>query len=331
MTREETNAAVEKMLIPDEEFTERLQDTIKPWVKEHLKEEYFTSYDGTKIHTHYAIHPQEKASIVISHGFCEFAGKFHEVMYYMYTMGYSVFFIEHRGHGFSDRAACIHEWDRVYVKNYDEYVEDMHGFIEKIVKKRSLTHTYYLYAHSMGGAISALFLEKYPDVFERAVLSSPMLQLNFGKNPTWLVKVLMVVSKILRWDLKYAPGQKGFNHVYVFKTSSSTSEPRYAYIFNQREETPQYTSYGGTYAWTRASIYATRKIARNADKVKIPVLLCQAGKDTMVRPEGQEYFAEHSKNTRLIRFPESKHELFTATYDIMLPYYKEVFDFYAEK
>ena len=76
---------------------------------------------------------------------------------------------------------------------------------------------------------------------------------------------------------------------------------------------------------------ATRKIARNADKVKIPVLLCQAGKDTMVRPEGQEYFAEHSKNTRLIRFPESKHELFTATYDIMLPYYKEVFDFYAEK
>ncbi len=67
----------------------------------------------------------------------------------------------------------------------------------------------------MGGAIGTLFLEKYPEVFERAVLSSPMLQVNFGKNPTWLVKVLMALSKILRWDLKYVPGQKGFDHVYV--------------------------------------------------------------------------------------------------------------------
>ena len=109
------------------------------------------------------------------------------------------------------------------------------------------------------------------------------------------------------------------------------SEPRYAYIFNQREQVPQYTSYGGTYAWTRASIKATKQIARDAGKVQIPVLLCQAGRDTMVRAEGQEYFAKNSGNTRIVRFPDSKHELFTATYDIMLPYYEEVFDFYAEK
>lgn len=51
----------------------------------------------------------------------------------------------------------------------------------------------------------------------------------------------------------------------------------------------------------------------------------------MVRAEGQEYFAKNSGNTRIVRFPDSKHELFTATYDIMLPYYEEVFDFYAEK
>ena len=331
MTREETKAAVKALLISDEDFAARLEDTIKPWVAEHLQEEYFTSFDGTRIHTHYAIHPKEKASIVISHGFCEFAGKFHKVMYYMYEMGYSVFFIEHRGHGFSDRADCIHEWDRVYVKDYGEYVQDMHEFMEQVVKKHSLTHKYYLYAHSMGGAIGTLFLEKYPEVFERAVLSSPMLQVNFGKNPTWMVKVLMVLSKILRWDLKYVPGQKGFDHVYVFATSSSTSEPRYAYIFNQREQVPQYTSYGGTYAWTRASIKATKQIARDAGKVQIPVLLCQAGRDTMVRAEGQEYFAKNSGNTRIVRFPDSKHELFTATYDIMLPYYEEVFDFYAEK
>lgn len=328
MTKEERSAAVEALVIRDEDFDARLADTILPWVKEHLQEEYFESFDGTRIHTHYAIHPKERASIVLSHGFCEFAGKFHEVMYYMYQMGYSVFFIEHRGHGFSDRTSCIQEWDRVYVKDYDEYVADMKCFIDQVVEKHSLTYTYYLYAHSMGGAIGTLFLEKYPEVFQKAVLSSPMLQVNFKNNPTWAVYLLMGISKLLRWDLRYVPGQKGFDGVYVFATSSSTSEPRYAYIFHQRETTPQYTSYGGTYAWTRASIRACKKAVAAAGQVKIPVLLCQSGRDTMVRPEGQEAFAAKSGNTRLVRFPEAKHELFTAHYEIMLPYYQEVFDFY---
>lgn len=331
MKEQQIHEAVEQLLIRDEEFADRMEDRILPWVRSCLKEEYFNSFDGTRIHAHYAIHPKEQASIVISHGFCEFAAKFYEVMYYMYQMGYSVFFIEHRGHGFSDRAECIHEWDRVYVRDYEEYVTDMKCFMDQVVAKYSRTHRYYLYAHSMGGAIGTLFMEEYPEVFEKAVLSSPMLQVNFGSNPDWVVKVLMVVAKILHWDLKYVPGQKGFDHVYTFATSSSTSEPRYAYIFRQREEIPQYSSYGGTYAWTAASIRATKKAAKNAEKVQIPVLLLQAGRDTMVRPEGQEYFAEHSGNTRLICFEESKHELYTATCQIMLPYYKEIFDFYAIK
>lgn len=70
---------------------------------------------------------------------------------------YSVFFIEHRGHGFSDRADCIHEWDRVYVKDYGEYVQDMHEFMEQVVKKHSLTHKYYLYAHSMAVPLEPCF------------------------------------------------------------------------------------------------------------------------------------------------------------------------------
>ena len=35
MTREETKAAVKALLIPDEDFAARLEDTIKPWVAEH--------------------------------------------------------------------------------------------------------------------------------------------------------------------------------------------------------------------------------------------------------------------------------------------------------
>jgi len=36
------------------------------------------------------------------HGFCEFFGKFHETAYTFYEQGYSVFFVELRGHGYSE-------------------------------------------------------------------------------------------------------------------------------------------------------------------------------------------------------------------------------------
>lgn len=328
-TKEEINEKVQKMVIKDADFSDRLEDTIKPWLKAYLQEEYITGFDGTRLHVHYAIHPREKAAVVMSHGFCEFAGKFHEVMYYLHEMGYSVFFIEHRGHGFSDRAACIHELDRVYVKDYDEYVQDMKCFVDQIVVPKSLSHTYYLYAHSMGGAIGALFMEAYPDFFAKAVLSCPMLQVDFGKAADWQAKMLMAVGRMLHWDCKYVPGKHGFDHVYAYETSCSGSEPRYAYIFQQREDIPEYSSYGATYAWTDASIRATEQIRSDVAKIQLPVLLCQAGRDIMVKPEGQEYFAAHSGNTRLVRFPDAKHELYTAQDEVMLPYYQEIFDFYG--
>ena len=47
------------------------------------------------------------------------------------------------------------------MKSYQEYVKDLHVFVDGIVKKRSKSGELYLFAHSMGGAIGALFLEEY--------------------------------------------------------------------------------------------------------------------------------------------------------------------------
>ena len=207
-------------------------------------------------------------------------------------------------------------------------MKDLHVFVEGIVKRRSESGELYLFAHSMGGAIGALFLEEYPEVFSRAVLSSPMMELNFGNVADWQVALLAAWSVIARWDTRYVPGQKGFDYTYSFAGSSCLSEVRYAYVFRQRKQTPEYRTYGGTYAWARASLRATRRLEKYAEKVKIPVLLLQAGKDTMVKPGGQEKFAARAKNTKLVRFPESKHEIFNGTARIRERYYREVFGFY---
>ena len=67
------------------------------------KDGYIESYDSTAIYYRTYRIPQAKAAIVISHGFCEFAEKYKEVIYYFLKNGYSVYVPEHRGHGYSDR------------------------------------------------------------------------------------------------------------------------------------------------------------------------------------------------------------------------------------
>ena len=320
--------AEKKFPIMEVDFDDRLQNEILPWVEKTLKDDYFYSEEGVRMHYYHAVHPQERAAIVISHGFCEFAQKFFEIMYYFYEMGYSVFFVEHRGHGFSQR--FVEEYDRVYVKSYDEYVSDFHAFMEQIVTKESVTKEYILFAHSMGGTVGTLYMEEHPEYFKKAVLSAPMMEMNFRGFPMWQVRLLMVVSKVLRWDLKYVPGQHGFDNINRHETSSSASKARYDYQFKCRQTVPQYTTYGGTYAWTRASIKAIKKLHKNVDKIQVPVLLFQAGLDGMVSPGGQNAFAENTKNTKFVRFDQSKHEVFNATDEIIAKYYPMIFEFLEE-
>jgi lysophospholipase len=56
-------------------------------------------------------------------------------------------------------------------------------------------------------------------------------------------------------------------------------------------------------------------------------LLFQAGLDGMVKPEGQEAFVRETGQTELVRYENSKHEIFNATADVRQDYYKRIFEF----
>ncbi len=314
------------MIIGDDDFNEKLESKILPWVEQHLLSEDIKSADGTRLRIYYAIHPQERAAIVISHGFCEFVGKYHELMYYFYNWGYSVFFVEYRGHGHSDH--MLEEMDRVAVKDYADYVADLDALVT-IAKERSQTKKFILFAHSMGGCIGSFYLEEHPEVFSKAILSAPMLQMNYAV-PGWTVYFLMFISKVLKWELRYAPGQHGFDNQYVFETSSAMSKQRYDYVFHQRQADENNTSYGATYSWTNASIQAVKRVQRDASKIQIPVLIFQAEKDTMVGLEGQQTFVDQLINGELVVAQGSKHEIFNALLEQRIPYYEKIFTFLEE-
>jgi lysophospholipase len=198
------------------------------------------------------------------------------------------------------------------------------------VKKNSPDTDCLLFAHSMGGAIGALFLEKYPSYFKAAVLSSPMIKMRCGRMPDWLVWICIGWGRLVHWEHHYVPGAHGYDDTYDFDTSCSLSRPRYDYIYYLRQQTPEYQTCSGTYGWVEAGQRASRTIIKNARRVQIPVLLLQAGMDDLVRPEAQERFAKESGNTKLVRIADAKHEIFNALPEAREAYYRQVFAFLEE-
>ena len=318
----------EGFFIGENDFEERMNTDLFKFRQEKYKEGIFFGYEEKRIHYVYLKHPKERAAVVISHGFCEFVRKYDELIYYFYQLGYSVYFPEHRGHGYSYRE--VEEPDKVHITDFSQYVQDFKIFMDQIVKRESPAAKLFLFAHSMGGCIGARFLEEYPGYFEAAVLSSPMFALSYGKIPKCLAKILMIWSQVMGWQTKFVPGKHGFDNTYAFDTSSALSEQRYAYIFNLRQQNVRYQTYSATYGWTKAAMEACKKALKNAGKVENPILVTQAGQDTMVLPEAQETFVKRAKNATLLCFPDSKHEIFNALEPVRSSFFDSVFSFYEE-
>ena len=315
----------EDIFIKEQDFASTMKGKVLPFLKENINDGYFEARDGLKLHYQTLVRPDEKGAIVISHGYCEFTTKYTETMYYFYQMGYSVFIMEHRGHGLSGREVA--GFSKVHVNSFQDYVLDFNDFIEKIVIPESVTEKLFLFAHSMGGGIGALYLEQYPDVFEKAVLSSPMIELSTGDTSKVLVKILAWLSYIPFLKKQYLPGYHDYDHTFKYPRCSALSKARYTFQYDERERVNQYRTNGCTFCWSREAFNVSKKILKNASLVKIPVIIMQAAKDTLVMPEPQNEFAAKATNCLLIRYEGSKHEIFNATDDIIVEYYNDVFEF----
>lgn len=315
--------------LKDNNFIDDMEKRVVPKLLNSKENGYYSTRDGKKIYYEKFINPKEKAVVVISHGFCEFAEKFEEVIYYFLCKGYSVYIPEHRGHGKSDRS--VDDLSKVYVKDFDEYVSDFVGFVSDIVKKENGDKKLVLYAHSMGGAIGALVLEEYPHLFDCAILTSPMLKMRYNGIPDIAAKFLKLYATLFPVGKKYVPGQKAFDGKRDSDYGCCTSRVRYEYFFRKRENNERYYTNGATYGWSIGAMNAVKKLQKNVGKVDIPVLLLQAQNDMVVDNRGQDKFAKANKNVILIKIPNSKHEIYGSDYNIIKWYYDIIWKFLDNK
>ena len=91
--------------------------------------------DGVDLNYYYALQPSTAELIVFVHGYGEHAGCYQTIMNWFYQRGYHVASFDARGHGKSSNS-------RGYVKNYQQYSNDLHQMITlfKNTSNPSATH-----------------------------------------------------------------------------------------------------------------------------------------------------------------------------------------------
>lgn len=315
-------------LIKEADYDEYMENENSRWRSECVEQCNFHSFDGLNLRYYHASQgegKEPKGCIVMLHGYCGFWGKFHEVAHFFWQAGFDVFFIEQRGHGYSGRQ--IDDKDMVHVMDYADYIADVKTFMDKIVMPSAGKLPKIIYAHSMGGAIAALFLEEHPEYFDAAVLSSPMFSIKTGSTPSIAVKLLCAKIRLLHQENLPFPGGKHFDGIASFETSSARSEKRYNYIFNQRLKDEHYHTYMMSNGWGAASFKATARLLRRASKVKTPVLLLTAGNDALVNMSGHEKFAKRASNVQHINYEDSKHEIYNDVDEVREKYFNDIFTF----
>lgn len=311
--------------LPETNYRKIMENTVEPYLNKHCKKGWYTGYDGVRLFYCAYVKEGAKGNIVISHGFTEFAEKYNEIVYYFLKAGYSVFLPEHRGHGRSERE--IKNLEKIHVKSFEQYVWDFRVFMNKIVKP--LHKDNFLFAHSMGGAIGSLYLEKYPDDFKKAVLSTPMIQMRVGKHPYHTAMWIASLCKLCGFGKAYAAGQCGFTGRDNFETSCYLSKERYLYAEQKRLNCRMYQTNGADYDWVCAAARAAKYVQnkKNIKKVDIPVLVFAAGKDHMVDNGKICKFTGKLLKARLVWVQNAKHEISNAMQQEREQFFNEIFKF----
>jgi acylglycerol lipase len=254
------------------------------------QEGFFTGVRDARIYYQYWLPKGEaKAVLLIAHGLAEHSGRYMNVVNHFVPLGYAVYGIDHLGHGKSDGT-------RVYVERFADYTDTLKRFFD-MVRDWQPEGPIFLIGHSMGGLIGALYLLDHQAELTGAVLSGPAVKVAGGIPPAVVFagKVLSVVLPTF--------GVMGLEADGVCRDPAVVK----AYCNDPLVCTGKITA-----RWGAESFKAMRRIAADAGRITLPLLILQGGADRLVDPNGaQMLYAEVSSVDKTIKVYDGfYHEVF---------------------
>lgn len=273
--------------------------------------DYFNAYDGLKIrYGTVASNPKAIGSVILLGGRAEFIEKHSETISELKCRGFNVYAMDWRGQGLSRR--ILKDRQKGFVSSYDDYVLDLWYFIKQHVISPPVRPIIIL-AHSMGGHIALRFLHDHPGIIDKAVLLSPMIDINTSPLPPGMVRWFIQSAKRHGLSKEYIVFAKNYNPSNKhFKNNRLTSDP--VRFFHERQsvaENPQLSLGGVTYGWLWAS-FASIDILFNPDytiKISLPVLIMSGSEERVVSLKALSQFAKWLPDCEHVSIDGARHEI----------------------
>lgn len=315
-------------LVKSEGYMETMNRFVLPFLRERRQVVEVSGAGGRKIVCDRYDAEKPKGTVFVLHGFTECAAKFSELIFSLLRNGWSAAACDQRGHGRSWRDERIRDVSLTHVSRFDEYTEDLKAVCDRVLAE--MPKPWYLFCHSMGGAVSFRFLEEYPGIFEKAVFCAPMVAPHRAGLPLFVGKALCAGAKLIGRGTSRIPMSKPWSGPEDFETSCATGKERFDWYDDYRVRTENCRNNGPTYCWTMEAFNVTDKILApgKPESISIPVLIYTAENDNQVLPEYQEQIVRRLPRGKRKTVPGSKHEIYRSTDAVLFPWWKEILAFY---
>lgn len=314
--------------VKDAEFPDRI-GKIHASLEEVKVTGSISSFDGISLQYYYYPCENPNATVVIVHGFTEFALKYEEIIFYFLENGYNCFIYDQRSHGYSGSGVSDRRYN--HVDDFRDYSKDLNILMENVVKKVFPDREIMIYSHSMGGAVCLLYFHDFkPDFINKAVFSSPMVIPRMAKNlPFWIVE--SSIGKSVRkdgWNAPF-PHTSHFNPNASFQTSHDCSHARFDHNLALRIADEHFRNSGSTNRWLSECLRLRKYIPKEEflSEISQNILILKAGRDTVVYTDVYKTLEKYLPHCTVSDYPESRHSIYNSDDETLIRYWNEVFHF----
>jgi lysophospholipase len=252
-----------------------------------------------------------RGTVCLLQGRTEFIEKYFETIADFQRRGFAVATFDWRGQGGSER--LIGNRRLGYVDRFDDYWVDLKSFHGEILLP-DCPPPFYLVAHSMGGLVALNAASRDRLMFDRVLLSAPMIGLdNLPLSAGGVATVGDILSFCGLGRLPISrrgdrpPSETRFPNNPL--TSDMTRYMRSVAVLRAR---PDLIVGAPTVRWLAAATRAMNEAAgdRFPGTVKIPVLMLAAARDEVVSTSAIEQLGVRLRTGSHIVIPSARHELF---------------------
>ncbi len=289
---------------------------IIPLIKSYQADSFIGEKNIAINYASYTSNPASQRCLVILPGRTEPIEKYAEVIYDLdhseLAGKFTYFLMDHRGQGSSARMITKKPIDleKGHIDKFDNYTKDVKSFMDKVVSTKNCSDISLL-AHSLGAGIATDFLQKHPEYFDRAILSSPMLKIQTEPYKYALAKTIVVANIILGRAKKFTIGASGFNPERDFDGNTFTSSPeRFEMAMNMFDLIPKARLGGVTNNWVNQVMKGTRPIRKKYDQIQIPLVVIHAGIESYSEPVEMIRLCDEAVDCKRLYLETSKHEVF---------------------